>query len=283
MSNAYVSLDTIKSSGVLNITGTGNDTRLRILAENVSRVADRYCNRHFYALSATRKFDGAGTLALLVPDLISVDSSGLKTDDDKDRTFETTWAATDYLLLPSNADPTTAVNPQSRPYVSVEADVDAGTKSSFPTGRETVQVAGQWGWWRHLKRATETADAIADATTTTVTVSSRTDVEAGHTLLIDSEQIYVQSYATNTLTVVRGVNGTTAASHSGGAAIDIYEYPSPIVEATIIQTSRLWARKDSAFANVTGFPEVGQMKVSHRLDPDVALLLGQYRKPAIGV
>ena len=283
MSNAYVSLNTLKSSGVLNISGTGVDKRLRVLAENVSRMADRYCNRHFYVLSATRKFDGAGTLGLLVPDLISVDSSGLKTDDDKDRTFETTWSATDYLLLPSNADPTTAGNPQSRPYVGVEADVDAGTKSTFPAGREAVQIAGQWGWWRHLKRATETANAIADATTTSVTVSSRSDVEAGHTLLIDSEQLYVRSYSGNTLTVLRGVNGTTAAAHSGGAAIDIYEYPGPIIEATIIQTSRLWARKDSSFANVTGFPDTGQMKVSHRLDPDLTLLLGQYRKPAIGV
>ena len=280
MNNSYVSLDTLKSSGVLNITGTGDDGRLRGLAESVSRVVDRYCNRHFYSLSATRKFDGTGSLALLVPDLISVDSSGLKTDDDKDRTFETTWATTDYLLLPSNADPTTASNPQSRPYSMIEVDVDAGTKSEFPTGRQMVQVAAKWGWWRHLRRASETADAVADATTTSVTVSSRTDVEAGHTILIDTEQMYVQSYATNTLTVVRGVNGTTAASHGGGSAIDIYDYPGPVVEATIMQTARLWRRKDSAFA---GFPESGQTRAYDRLDPDVILLLGQYRKLAVGV
>ena len=234
MPNAYVSLDTLKSSGVLNITGTGDDERLRSLAESVSRMTDRYCNRHFYALSATRKFDGHGTLTLLVPDLVSVDTSGLKTDDNKDRTFETTWATSDYLLLPSNADPASAGNPESRPYTSVEADVDAGSKSEFPVGRQMVQIAGQWGWWRHVSRATETADAIADATTTSVTVSSRTDVEAGHTLLIESEQLFVQSYTGNTLTVVRGVNGTTAASHGGGSAIDIYEYPGPIVEAAIM-------------------------------------------------
>ena len=246
-------------------------------------IVDRYCNRHFYALNATRKFDGEETTTLLVPDLISVDSSGLKTDDDKDRTFESTWAATDYLLLPSNADPATAGNPESRPYTRVEVDVDAGTKSDFPAGRQTVQIAGQWGWWRHLKRATETANAIADASTTSVTVSTRTDVEAGHTILVDSEQIYVKSYSGNTLTVVRGVNGTTAASHGAGAAIDIYEYPGPIVEATIIQTARLWRRKDSAFASATGFPETGQARVFNRLDPDVILLLGQYAKLAVGV
>ena len=283
MTNAYTSLDLLKSASVLDITGTGDDTRLRLVLENTSRLVDRYCNRHFFELSASRKFDGAGNETLLVPDLISIDASGLKTDDNRDRTFESTWAAADYLLLPSNADPATAGNPMSRPYSTVEVDLDAGTKSEFPQGRQTVQVAGKWGWWRHLKRATETANAVADATTTSVTVSSRTDVEAGHMLLVDSEQLYVQSYSENTLTVVRGVNGTTASSHSGGAAIDIYEYPGPIVEAVIIQATRLWRRKDSAFSAATGLPETGQSRSSVGLDPDVRLLMGQYRKVAMGV
>ena len=279
MTNAYVSLDNLKSSGVLNITGTDDDGRLLQLVESVSRLVDRYCNRHFYVLNATRKFDGDGKPVLLVPDLISVDANGLKTDDNKDRTFETTWPATDYLLLPSNADPATSANPQSRPYDRIEVDVDAGTKQVFPEGRQTVQVQGKWGWWQHLKRATETANAVADTTTTSVTVSSRTDGEAGHTILIDSEQMYVKSYSGNTLTVVRGVNGATAASHGGGAAIDIYEYPGPIVEATIIQASRLWRRRDTAF----GFSQAGQAKLSSWPDSDVTLMLGQYRKLPLGV
>ena len=283
MSNAYVSLDTLKSASVLNITGATNDGRLRILAENAARVIDRYCNRHFYVMVATRKFDGLGTPSLLVPDVVSVESGGLKSDEDKDRVFETTWAVSDYLPLPSNADPTAGGNSQSRPYVQVAVDVDAGTKSAFPSGMQTVQIAGQWGWWRHLKRATKTANAIADAMTTSVTVSSRADVEAGHTLLIDSEQLYVQSYAASTLTVARGVNGTTAASHSGGGAIDIYEYPGPIAEATIIQATRLWRRKDSAFSGTGGLPGSGATAVSAGIDPDVALLLGQYRKLPLGV
>ena len=283
MSNAYFSLDTLKSASVKDITGTGDDARLRTLLENVSRQVDRHCNRHFFTLAATRKFDGDGGTSLLIPDLISVDSNGIKTDDNKDRTFEATWAASDYLLLQSNADPTSASNPLSRPYTEVEVDVDAGTKSEFPAGRETVQIAGQWGWWRHLMRASETANSIADASTTSVTVSSRADVEAGHTILIDSEQMYVRSYSANTLTVVRGVNGTTAASHSAGSAIDIYEYPGPIVESVIMQAARLWKRKDSAFAGVTGLPETGQARVSRGLDPDSTMLLGQYRKLVIGV
>lgn len=283
MTNAYVSLDTLKSPSVLDIASAGDDARLRGLLENVSRQVDRHCNRAFFALSMARRFSGDGSATLLVPDLISIDPSGLKTDDNKDRVFETTWAASDYLLLPSNADPTTASNPMSRPYRSIEVDVDAGTKRVFSAGRDVVQVAGQWGWWRHLRRATETANAIANATATSVTLSARTDVEAGHTILIDSEQMYVRSYSGNTLTVVRGANRTTAASHGAAAAIDIYEYPGPIVEAVILQTARLWRRKDSALAAGTGFPETGQGRASTGLDPDVASLLGQYRKTPLGV
>lgn len=278
MTNSYVSLDTLKSSGVLNITGSGDDTRLRTLIEAVSRVVDGHCNRHFYVFKGTKLFDGGGALNLHLPDLVSVDTGGLKTDDNRDRTFETTWAMSDYRLMPSNAAPSDGANPASRPYTRLSVDVESGSKSEFPRGVETVQVTGQWGWWLHLTRASETANAVADAITLTVTVSSRVDVRAGHTVIIDSEQMYVQSYSGNTLTVVRGVNGTAAASHAGSATIDIYEYPGPITEGTIIQTARFWRRKDSAFSVAVGPSTPGM-----GLDDDVRLLLGQFRRRAIGV
>ncbi len=283
MTNAYVSLDTLKSSGVLNITGARDDARLRSLAESVSRMIDRYCNRRFFALSATRKFDGDGSARLLLPDLISVNRSGLKTDDNMDGSFETTWLMDDYILLPSNADPANSGNPESRPYTAVEAARRPGGKTRFPAGRETVRISGVWGWWRHLKRAPETAGAIPDATTTTLTLSARVGVEAGHTILIGAEQIYVESCSGDSLTARRGVNGTTASSHADGAPIDIYEYPGPIVEAVIIQAARLWKRKDGAFGGAGGFHDERRAESSSGLDPDAALLLAQYRKAAVGV
>ena len=79
MTNAYASLESIQASAVLNITTTAYNTRLRELLERVSRLIDRYCNRHFYVLVATRTFDGDGGTELEVPDLIAVTS--LKTDD----------------------------------------------------------------------------------------------------------------------------------------------------------------------------------------------------------
>jgi hypothetical protein len=45
----------------------------------------------------------------------------------------------------------------------------------------------------------------------------------------------------------------------------------------------MWRRKDSSFAGTIGLPETGRSDVLNRLDPDVMLLLGQYRKLALGV
>ncbi len=277
--NAYVTVDLLKSSSVLNVTGSGDDTRLRLLAESQSRVIDRLANRHFYSLSATRTFDSDGGIRMFVPDLVSVTT--LKTDDNIDRTFENTWATTDYLLRPNNADPTTRFNMNSRPYTEILVDSN-GDKDSFTRGEQTVEVAGNWGWWEHKLTATETADAISSATAKTFSVSARTDIEAGHTILIDSEQMYVQSYSGNTLTVIRGANNTTGATHSGGAAISLYEYPAPVMEATIIQAARMWKRKDSSFANAIGL-EGGIMEVFRGVDQDVRQAIQPYKKLAMGV
>lgn len=263
MANAYVSLDVFKGSGVLNITGTDEDARLLSLLDNASRVVDRHCNRYFHVLAATRKFDGPDGPTLLVPDLVAVEPGGLRTDEDGDGVYETTWEAEDYVLLPSNADPASPSNPRSRPYNRVET---LG-RARWPTGRQRISISGEWGWWRHLRRTKETANAV-DASATRLVVSHRADVEAGHTLLVDSEQLFVRGYAGNTLTVDRGANGTTASAHDAGSAIDVYGYPGPVAEATIILAARL------------------RMGAGHGsgglFDADMVALLSPYRRPALG-
>lgn len=271
MTNAYVTVDTIKSASALDILGTGDDTRLRRIIEGTSRQIDSYSNRRFFQLSVARIFDSEGGQSLLIPDLVSIDSNGVKTDDNKDRTFETTWAVSDYLTEPANADPTGG-HDAARPYTRLIVDTDSGSKTDWPQGRRTVQVAGAWGFWRRLRTATEVTNELLDASETGVDVDSRTDVEAGHTILMDSEQMYVESYSANTLTVVRGVNGTTAASHSTSAIISIFLYPAPVVEAALIQSARLWKRKDTAF--VSGTVQQG----AFGLDADVQALLSAYRR-----
>src|SRR3990167_11281712 len=91
---SYCSIADIK--GILGITATTDDTVMRKISEAASRSIDQYCNRYFYTQSATRYFDGG--VKLWLPDLLSINASGLKTDEDGDATFENTFATTDYLL-----------------------------------------------------------------------------------------------------------------------------------------------------------------------------------------
>lgn len=53
--------------------------------------------------------------------------------------------------------------------------------------------------------------------------------------------------------------------------------PDPVRTATILQAARLWTRYDSPLG-VAGFGEMGAMRVSFRVDPDVAMLLQPYRR-----
>src|SRR5690606_30913408 len=93
---------------------------------------DGYTGRRFSAETATRAFTPDHIGVLFVDDLISVTT--LKTDEDGDRVYETTWSAADYDLGPGN-DP---------PYTMVEL-APLGNYA-FPTHRKAVQIAGTWGY-----------------------------------------------------------------------------------------------------------------------------------------
>ena len=56
--------------------------------------------------------------------------------------------------------------------------------------------------------------------------------------------------------------------------------PAPVVEACLLQASRIFKRKDAPFG-VAGAPEVGPIRLLSRLDPDVELMLKPLRRPLI--
>jgi len=51
--------------------------------------------------------------------------------------------------------------------------------------------------------------------------------------------------------------------------------PTPVIEACLIQGARVFKRRDSPFG-VAGAPEVGEIRIIPRLDPDVRQLLEPY-------
>ena len=279
MTHAYVTVDVLKGTSALNITGTANDDRLLGLAEAASSVIDRWCNRHFFALKATLRFDGSGEATLRVPDLVRADDDGVRTYERGWGAPATVWDAADYDLLPFDADPASVGNPNSRPYTRLRATGLSAVNRCFPRGRGNVEISGVWGWWEHLRRASQTIVKAADARDETLTLSAfptvRAEVAAGHTLLIGEEQVIARERDGETLTVERGVNGTAAGVIAAGSAIDIYEYPAPVWEAALQLAARMWR---STLGGVDDWQpgEIG-------MDSDIGLMLGPYRKPALGV
>ncbi len=267
--NAYTTLDILKSASALDIAGAEDDERLLTLLESVSRQVDAYCNRHFFEIRAALTFDGDGSTALRIPDLVSVDEGGVATDEDGDRKFESVWEERDYMLRPANADPTGG-HDLSSPYTEIVVDDESGSKSAFTAGMRRARISGEWGYWRRLRRASEKIAAVVNRDASEMEVSDDDDIGVGHTLLMGDEQAYVRGRNGNRLRVMRGVNGTEAQPQRAGAEIGIYQYPAPVSEAVIIQASRLWKRRDSAAVEARGF--------AGGFDPDAAELLTPYRR-----
>lgn len=106
----------------------------------VSRAIDNYCGRRFYAESSvTREFTPTWLDLLVIPDLATLTT--LKTDTTGDGSFDTTWAAADYLLEPENAADI------SHPFTQIRVSTLTGSAAHyFPLTRRSVEIAGTWGW-----------------------------------------------------------------------------------------------------------------------------------------
>lgn len=130
ITNGYATLDELKAR--LGLSDTVDDAVLEPVIEAASRLVDSATGRVFYATTETRYFTALNDELVYVDDLLTVTS--LKTDADGDRTYETTWATTDYDLEPYNA----------APYTSIRT-APSGSYG-FPTFRRGVEVTGSWGY-----------------------------------------------------------------------------------------------------------------------------------------
>lgn len=68
------------------------------------------------------------------------------------------------------------------------------------------------------------ASDISSATATTFTATIGSLYEKGGTIRIDDEEMLVRNISTNTITVMRGWNGTTASTHTQNATVYIFRF-----------------------------------------------------------
>lgn len=142
----YPTVDALKSRLGIGASDAVDEYELHTACFAASRALEQYCERTFWRTptGTVRTFVPDDHYHLRLPefcDLVSV--ATLKTDPDGDGVFETTWAASDYQLLPQNP----AAAPEQRPYTKIRAVGAQLFPYPHRTGRQDrVEVTGVYGW-----------------------------------------------------------------------------------------------------------------------------------------
>ena len=252
---------------------TSDASSIRRILEAASRRIDLYCEGGtFGPLTETRFYDiGSGSLvqspqyavlagtddiattvslANVIPlDGWLVSATTVTAYDDTDRggsTVLTEGYNADFWLMPYNISPKTIFK------------LNEDTSNTLDAGQQTLSILGEWGYTSDTLSVT-TADAIASTTATSISVTSATDLGPAQAVLIDSEQLYITAISGNTLTVQRGVNGSTAATHSGGAALTRYDYPELVVQACLDIAKLTFRNRDLGAVGSIG---AGEMSIT---------------------
>ena len=224
--NLYATLD--EANTVLGTSG--QDADVMAVLDAASRIAEQWSGREFYSITETRYIDVRGYYEAVLPDCLGVtevlrDTYGLGEFPD------TLTEDTEFVLRPYTSWPKTSI------YMLPEG------KEHLTTGPRKLKVTGTWGAG-DLSRQSPWHDpgvtvTLASAADTTATLSAANGVAAGHTLLVGTEQLFVESVSELEATVARGVNGTTAAAH---AADDAYSaaYPPDVTRGVLWLASEIW-------------------------------------------
>ena len=144
--NLYSTVAALKTR--LSISDTTDDTTLGLVLTGVCRAIDTHCGQRFYrdSAAATRYYTAEHDDTLFIEPLVSVTS--IATDTDDDGTYATTWATTDYRLMPVNA------AADGWPYTWIT--LKSGGDYDFVSCYAGVRIVGVFGW-------PAVPDAIAEA------------------------------------------------------------------------------------------------------------------------
>lgn len=281
MPNLYATLSDIKSAGLLSITATTYDADLLDALEEGSRQIDRDTDRFFYIYEGTFYQDGGANRVILDWDVQTITT--LKCDTDGDGAYESTYTVD--MNNPTTNPDAFAYPVNTMPKTRLEAN-PWGTYGHFGAGiRKSIQIVGTFGHgndWPTANTANvgTVLSASITSTATSLVPSTANILSTGMTLKINSEQLFVSEMNStgSTATIVRAINGTAAASATTDTAISVYQYPKTITKAVLIYAIRIWKRRESAFQNQVGNPEMGTVTVWKGDDPDYQKAVLKYHK-----
>jgi hypothetical protein len=241
---------------------TESDAILLTLLEGASARIDEWCDRSRFGSGfgpriGTNTYGPSDCELLLDDDLLTITS--VTAHEVNGDTGVTLASGTDFY------------GGDVLPWRSLTLNAD-GTASWGSSQRGNV-IIGTWGYSNQTYSVGTGGTLTSSATSLIVSGGS---VYAGQTLLIDTEQVYVTASG-GTATIVRGVNGTTAAVHAASSSVSAYRYPGGVVTACLQLTQR---RYRSAQAGLTGDFGGGNMPVGVNRDSETSILrsIGHLRR-----
>ena len=260
----YTNVSDVRSTYIKQ-TGTGDDVLMLDLIREVSRMMDSSAKTVYYPFIQTRNYDiprfnvspwsnlyaipydvfpytahvGGAYQSYLTFDLYLLDLLTLTNGEG------TTIASSKYYLYPSNY----------YPKRGVRLKPTSGTvwlPATTGEWEQVIQVQGVWGYHEDYTNAwVDTAATLSAAITTTsaTTFTCTTGkIKAGQLLKIDSEYFYasaVTTGASDTITVVRGANGSTAATHLISTAISYWQVDYSIQSLCRMATAAMYRLRDN--------------------------------------
>lgn len=261
--------DTLTKGGGTSLTNAEqNALKLEILNE-VSRLIDAKAHRGsgFGPEIATVYYDGDGKDVLwLRADISSLTTLSITASIGD--TPVTAVVETDFYLA--------GLSSYSAPYRKIVLHGN-GTTTKFGTGPKLTAVTGTWSYPYRTKLLTVTTAEALDTSETEVDVSGLTGISAGMTLLIDSEQMYVTATTdsvVDSVTVERGVNGTTAATHLTLAPISRYVYDSSVHTLSLRLAEKRWKARDAGADGSDGGGDLGSVSLREGEDTMIRRMLG---------
>lgn len=259
--------------------GTESHKSDEVLAELITRTSrqiDGICQRVFAPRILTHFYDvPKGRELIFDDDLLEVLT--LTNGDGQ------TISSTDYKLYPLNFSAKAKLS-----LLGSGSSVFQTSSSGDVEG--AISLRAVWGYHDRYSEAWLDVGASLsgslNSSATTVLVAPSQTVRAGQLVKIDEEYLYVRSVSVNasagdTLTLARGANGSTAASHSASASVLVWSNPlvEDLATQAVVAYARLRDNPAGETKNVGGNVFVTPKDVLKWLErrcADLALLRGSF-------
>lgn len=261
--------DWLVTSGGTALTNTSNNARKVEVLDEVSRLIDARAHRGsgFGPWIGTNYYDGDRSATLyLRADLETL--SAFTITDAIGSTAVSPTVSTDFYLA--------GLSSYAAPYRKIILHGN-GTPTKFGHGPRLTAVTGSWSFPYRTRLLGVTAAEAIDTSETEIDVSGLTGLSAGMTILIDSEQMYVSAVTdstTDSITVERGVNGTTAAAHNTAAPITRYVYDPSVHTLALRLAEKRWKARDAGGDGSDGGGDIGTVSLREGEDTIIRRTIG---------